>query len=303
MKHLDVQMLACLEALVAEAHVSRAANRMGMGQPAMSEMLARLREIFGDPLLVRTRQGMTPTPRALHAAQKAREALGAIDQAISGRERFEAGSAVIDFRIVVLNSLAFSLLPRLVRRLQTDAPGVRVQIQPADVRRTRELLENNECDMVVGYPPSVSSGLHATALFRLHLCCIVRKGHPAIRGKLTLQQFAEYPHVVLGAGPLPVSTIELTVERALRKKRVTRQTGVRVPDLLISPAVVAETDMIATIPERVARGFADSLGLQILKPPFVLEDPSILMIWHERTHRDAGHKWLRQTIRELVKQV
>ena len=299
MKQLDMQMLACLDALMAEAHVSRAASRMGIGQPAMSEILGRLRRIFGDPLLVRAGQGMAPTPRGLHVATQAREALRLLESAVAAREPFEPTGVAMDFRIVILASLAFSLIPKLVRELEQKAPGVRLLIEPADVRRTREMLEANECDMVIGYPPTVSSGLHAQALFRLQLACIARQNHPRVSGKVTLEDYLALPHAVLGAGASPVSTIEATVERALRRRRRARKIALRTPDLLVSAAVVAQTDLLATVPTRLATTFADMLKLQVLKLPFPMAVPNILMIWHERTHHDAGHRFLRQAVREV----
>ncbi len=294
-----MHQLACLDALVAEAHVSRAAARMGIGQPAMSEVLARLRRAFSDPLLVRTRSGMVPTPRALHAAAQAREALRLVEDALDGLPRNDPKGSAMDLRIVALSSLAFSLLPRLVLSLEKKAPNVRVLVQPGDVRRTREILESSECDMVIGYPPNVASGLHAQALFRLPLVAIARHGHPRVKGRMTIEDYLDLPHVVLGAGPSPVSTIEATVERSLRRRRVQRKIGVRVPDLLVSIAVVAGTDMIATVPERIAREFAEMLSLQMMRAPLALTDPNILMIWHERTHRDPTHRLLRQVVREI----
>jgi len=303
MKSLDVHAFASLIALVEEGHVSRAAQRMGVGQPAMSETLARLREAFGDPLLVRTRGGMTATPRAEHVTATAREILALVERAIAGNEGFDAARAHADFRLVALNSLSFSLLPHIVSRLEREAPGIRVLVQPGDMRRTREMLEADDCDMVIGFPPKVSVGLHAVPLTRLRLCCIARRDHPEIRGKVTLTQFARYPHVVLGAGPVPVSAIESTIERSLRVHRITRRVGARVPDLLITPAVVAETNFLATVPERVAASFADSLGIQLLKLPFSLVDPSVLMVWHERSQRDPGHRWFRHVIRDVARSV
>jgi DNA-binding transcriptional LysR family regulator len=265
----------------------------------MSEILARLRRIFGDPLLVRAGQGMAATPRGLHVATQAREALRLLEAAVAAREPFEANGVAMDFRIVLLASLAFSLIPKLVRDLESKAPGVRLLIEPADVRRTREMLEANECDMVIGYPPTVSSGLHAQALFRLQLSCIARQGHPTIAGKVTLDDYLALPHAVLGAGASPVSTIEATVERALRRRRRTRKVALRTPDLLVSTAVVAQTDLLATVPTRLAHTFADMLKLQVLKLPFPMAVPNILMIWHERTHRDPGHRFLRQAVRDV----
>lgn len=302
MNKMDTYALACLDALVSEAHVTRAAQRVGIGQPAMSEMLAKLRVLFNDPLLVRARQGMMATPRAIEAAKKARAALRLIDDAISGAEGDAAESKSRILRIVAVNSLAFSLLPRLVYRFQQVRPHTRFVIEPGDVRRTRELLEANACDMVIGYPPVVSGSLHATTLYKYKLCCIVRQKHPEIGSTISLKQFVAYPHVALGAGALPISTIETAVEKALRDRRMQRIVAVRVPDLLISSAVVAETDCVAVIPEPIARRFQIMMGLSVLNPPIPLPDPKILMIWHERSHRDPDHRWARRQIQLLAKQ-
>lgn len=301
MKRLDTHALACLCALVAEAHVSRAAQRIGVGQPAMSEVLARLREAFKDPLLVRTRQGMAPTARALDIAEKARQALHLIDAALTGADG-DIATRDVELRIVAVNSLAFSLLPRVVQQLQNAIPHMLITIRPGDVRLTRELLEADECDMVIGYPPVVSGSLHASTLYKYKLCCVVRQDHPEIKNSISLKQFVAYPHVAFGAGALPVSTIETVVDKGLRRRGLRRTVAVRVPDLLISSAIVAETDYVAVLPEPIARRFKDMLGLTILPPPLPLAEPRILMIWHERSHRDQQHSWVRRQIRLLAKE-
>jgi LysR family transcriptional activator of mexEF-oprN operon len=303
MKPLDVHMLACLEALVNETHVSRAAARVGIGQPSMSAVLARLRKVFGDPLLVRTPHGMAATPRAQQAASQVREALKLIQSAVSGQEGFEPGRASSDFRVVAHSSLAFTLLPNLVRQLATKAPGIRVLLHPEDVRMTRKLLEEDLCDMVVGYPPKVAQGLHAQSLSRLRIACIARKGHPSIRGEVTLDDYLRIPHVVVGTGTSPVSTIESNIERALRQRRRKRTVGVLTPDVFVSSAVVAGTDMIATVSERIARELSRMLPLQVLKVPIPVADPNILMIWHERSHKSPGHRFLRQLVRDASKEL
>jgi DNA-binding transcriptional LysR family regulator len=141
--------------------------------------------------------------------------------------------------------------------------------------------------------------LHAQSLFRFNLACIARKNHPRISGKISLEDYLAIPHVILGAGANPVSTIEATVERSLRRRRRKRQVALRSPDTLVSAAVVAETDFIATISSRLAHKFAEMLSLQVLRLPIAVAVPSILMIWHERTHRDPGHRFLRQIVRDV----
>lgn len=303
MKRLDTHALACLEVLVAEQHVSRAAYRMGISQPAMSEMLSRLREIFDDPLLVRSRRGMAATPRAVAVAVKARDVLHLLEEALSGDNRAGPPDAGREIRIRVLTSLAFNLLPHLVSRLQTEAPNTTVSIQQADVRQTPDLLENNECDVAIGIPPTVSPSLHVSRLLPNDLCCIVRADHPGIGATLSVRDFVAYPHVVLSGGPVPVSTIEMAIDHKLRAMKLTRRIGVRVPDLLVSPGIVAETDFIATVPQRVVRHFAARSQLRILRLPFTLAVPHILMVWHERTHRDPLHRRVRRIIRAVARQV
>lgn len=295
---LDTHLLACLNALITEAHVSRAASRMNISQPSMSLALGRLRQIFHDPLLVKTRHGMTPTPRALEIVEHVRTALTEIESALihtaaAGRQR-----APRDFRIVILNSLAHFVIPPLVQRLRAEAPDTRLILIPSDVRRTTALLEDNECDLVIGYPPAVSAGLHSRQLIKSRLMVIASAGHPAIRDRLSLAQYGEAAHVVLGSGPAPVSTIENTIDQKLRAKRMSRRIGMRVPDLMLSGPIVAATDMIATVPDRLAHYFATSLAIRMHRLPIALDDPTILMIWSERTHRDPAHRWIRQLVRE-----
>lgn len=297
---LDTHLLACLNALITEAHVSRAASRMNISQPSMSIALGKLRRIFHDPLLVKTRHGMTPTPRALDIVERVRAALSQIEGALVHTGNADQRRAPRDFRIVILNSLAYFLIPPLVQRLRSEAPETRLILMPSDVRRATALLEDNECDLVVGYPPAVSSGLHSRQLIRLKLAVIAGADHPDIHDRLSLAQYSKAAHVVLSSGPAPVSTIENAIDQKMRAWKLNRSVGIRVPDLLLSGPIVAATDMIATLPDRLARHFAISLAVKIFKLPFALDDPNILMIWHERTHRDPSHKWIRQLVRQAA---
>lgn len=299
---LDTHLLACLNALITEAHVSRAASRMNISQPSMSIALGRLRQIFNDPLLVKTRHGMTPTPRALEIVERVRAALTEIEGALVHTAAAGPHRAPRDFRIVILNSLAHFVIPPLVRRLRAEAPDTRLILIPSDVRRTTALLEDNECDLVVGYPPGLSAGLHSRPLLKSKLSVIAGAQHPDIRDRLTLAQYGNAAHVVLGSGPAPVSTIENTIDQNMRAQRMSRRVGMRVPDLMLSGPIVAATDMIATVPDRLARYFATSLAIRVYKLPIPLDDPTILMIWSERTHRDPAHRWIRQLVRESALQ-
>jgi len=225
-----------------------------------------------------------------------------IDAAVKGVERPEGQTVAVPVRIVVATSLGFTLLPKLVNRFQHHFPRREFTVYPGDPRLARDLLEANECDLVIGYPPTVSGSLHVSSLYKYRLVCVARQAHPAIRDTLSLEQFVSFPHVALGAGALTVSTIETAVERALRQRRLNRVIAVRVSDLLISAAMVSETDFIATLPEPTASRFSTMLGLSLFTPPISLPDPRILMIWHERSHRDPYQRELRRIVRLLAKE-
>jgi LysR family transcriptional activator of mexEF-oprN operon len=300
---IDLQLLEHLDALISERHVTRAADRMGLGQPAMSGILAKLREIVGDPLLVRTSQGMVPTERALEVAAQVRTGLQIIRTALAGPAGFDPRVTHRQFRIMAPDSLAFTLLPRMMAFFETHAPGISVVFAPADVRLSRDLLEADQCDVVISYLPEPPEGLHATVVLHQKLCCIVRHGHPAIDGSISIDQYLAWPHLVFGAGPMPVSTIEAAVDKALRARRLERRIGARVSNILLMPSVIAATTMIATVSERTAHNFAPIAPVQVLKPPLDLPDPAVVMLWHDRTHHDPAQAWLRQVIRSNAEQV
>ncbi|HEV7618199.1 MAG TPA: LysR family transcriptional regulator [Burkholderiaceae bacterium] len=299
-KNLDLYVLRCLHALIAEAHVTRAAERMGMGQPAMSAMLARLRTLFGDPLLVRTEKGMVPTARALEVSTQVQQALELIDRAVSEGAPFDATQANTHFHLAASESVSFVLIPALMAHLRKCAPTVNITVHVPNLPRVRQELEEGEVDLVVGYLRGAADGLHSSPLVNQRLSVIVAGTHPTIQGSITLDQYVQYPHACYRLSRSSTSTIENQVEEALAKVGRRRSIAISLPSAVASPAVVATSDLIATIPERVARHFAPQFGLQVLRPPLPLDDVAIAMYWHGRMQNNAAHQWLRQMIRDLA---
>jgi DNA-binding transcriptional LysR family regulator len=300
-KNLDLYVLRCLLALITEAHVTRAAERMGIGQPAMSAMLARLRTLFGDPLLVRTERGMIPTARALEVAAQVQQAIELIDRAVADEAPFDAARASNHFHLAASESVGFVLMPALIARLRECAPSVIVTTHIPDLSRVRQDLEEGQCDLVVGYLRNAAEGLHASPpLVTQRLRVIVAGSHPSVRGEVTLDQYVDYPHACYRPGRTGASTIETQVEVALANAGRRRRIAIFLPSALASPAVVATSDLIATIPERVARHFASQFGLQVLHPPLPLDDVDIAMYWHDRMQNNSAHRWLRNLIREVA---
>jgi DNA-binding transcriptional LysR family regulator len=273
---------------------------MGIGQPAMSAALARLREVFNDPILVKTRGGLEPTARAQELARSVHDALAMIDEAARGGRPFVPATAQAHLTVLASEGVALTFMPALMERARRDAPGLHFTFRPGDVRRSLEYLRDGEADLVISYLRAAPIELRRTILFRQDLVCIASAHHPAVRGSVSLQQFVDWPHVVWGAAPVPFPTIEALVEDELQRRGVKRIAALRVPNVLLSPSVVAATDLLAVVPERIAVDSARTLPLQLLPMPFALGRNDISMFWHERMHRDPAHVWLRSVLTDIA---
>lgn len=192
------------------------------------------------------------------------------------------------FRISSTEAVASLLLLPLLAALRTSAPGVVVSVTGADAPRMREDLEAGDTDLVVGYFSKVSGGLYAKPLFKQQLAVIARRPHPAIRTGLGLDTYLSLPHVRFSRERSRPSTIEATIDAAFAKAGSERNIGARVHSLLYSPAIVARTDMLATLP------------LTVHAPPIPLAAVDIAMVWHERTHRSDAQRWFRERVVEAL---
>jgi DNA-binding transcriptional LysR family regulator len=299
-KHLDIYLLRCLTALISEAHVTRAAARMGMTQPAMSATLARLRGLLGDPLLVRTEKGMVPTARALELAASVRKGLALIDQALTREAPFDCANATMRFDVAATESVAFVLIPALITHLRRVAPGISLRVHVPELARAVHELEEGYADLLISFMRAVPEGLHTSLLLRQRLAVIAARLHPEVRDSISLDQYIRWPHAYYTRGRDSGATLETTVDETLAGIGQSRRVGVWLPSILSSSAVVAASDMLATVPEYVARHFEATLGLQVIEPPVPMPDVDIAMYWHDRMHKNSAHQWLRATLREVA---
>ena len=301
-RNFDLHLLACLDALLTERRVTRAAERMNMTQPGMSNALARLRQMFQDPLLVRTPQGMVPTERALELAASVRAALMHVNAALAHPGEFVPEKARTTYKIAISDYVSFLLMPTLMDQVLREAPGVKVATSPSDAKRLREWLEEGECHLSIGYYMDVAEGMHSSELFTDELSCIARQGHPELRRKVTLAQYIERPQV-LTVGGSQAATFEVMIDDALKALGLARRVVMRVHSLLVVPALVAGGDIVATVPRQLARGYSGTLPLQVMELPFEVPTYRLSMVWHERTQQDGAQRWLRQKIRNVVRQI
>lgn len=299
-RNINLHLLQHLRALIAERHVSRAAASLGIGQPAMSASLARLRVLLKDPLLVRTSRGMEPTPYALKLSKSVQEAMDIMDEAIRQNQHFDVSDSTRHFRIVSADGAAQLVLPGLAAIAMQQAPRMKISWLAGDVRRASDSLREGEADLIVSNMRSVPDDLHTAPLYPQKIVCIARRDHPRVRGAIDLDQFIELPHVAFSASPLTFSIIDNLVDARLEAMGLVRQISVQVPSLLVSPSVVARTDMVACVPGRIADANAATLGLQVLPLPIELDNVDLGMCWHTRSHRDPAHVWLRAAMRQAL---
>jgi DNA-binding transcriptional LysR family regulator len=295
LESVDLNLLVALDALLGERNVTRAATRIGVTQSAMSHSLARLRALTGDELLVRGREGMLPTVRAEALARPVRQALDDIARALAPPVPFDPATARARVVIGTSDYGELVLLPRIVARLARDAPGfdLRVVTLPEPLA---EPLAAGTIDLAIApvRPGDERPGIYAKRLFDERFVCVVRKGHPLARKKLTLARYASTPHALIA----PRGREGGFVDDALAALGMSRRVAVAVPHFLIAPHVVAASDLLLTLARRVADVLAGPLGLAVLTPPpeLGLEGFTMSAAWHERTHGDAAHRWLRQVV-------
>lgn len=296
----DLNLFVAFDALVAEGNVTRAAERVGLTQPAMSHALARLRKLIGDPLFVRTPLGMSPTPRALELVEPVRRALGEIDRALREPPAFDPRAAERVFTLASVDFGSLVVLPPLIARLRAEAPSCDLIVRQLRNEAIERQLAEDEVDLAMGVlydaePPWMIQ----KRLFEERFVCVARADHPIVRGPISLDQFVALDHALIA----PRGKRGGVVDRALARLGKKRRVVVTVPHFLVAPILVAQSDLVLTLPERVARSFAGMLTLRIVEPPMELERFVVSAYWHERQSNDPAHAWLRGIVAAVCRDV
>jgi DNA-binding transcriptional LysR family regulator len=288
---IDLNLLVALDALLQESNVTRAGKRVGLTQSSMSHALKRLRELFGDPLLVKhgndlrlTTFAEELTPKIEHLMRELRETL------------LESGTfdPLRDTRTITIGTndyCASVLMPQLAAHLARAAPHLELRIRTLSEQAPFEPLANGELDVAIGVYLKPPAYIESEILFEERFLCMVAKRKKA----LSLEELAAHDHVLIsspGEGPG-------IVDFALAQHGLSRRIAVRVPFFSVAPAIVAETDYVLTVPARLARIFEASHRLRTFEPPLELNGFSVRMWWHARTERDSARRWLREQIRSI----
>ncbi|SCK50184.1 DNA-binding transcriptional regulator, LysR family [Variovorax sp. HW608] len=297
---LDGHLLRVLATLVEERSVSRAAARLRQTQPAVSGSLKRLREIFGDALLVRDGAAMVPTARAAGLALQARRALGEIEALLVEPEAFVAAKAEQRFRIASPDYIAPSWIARLAQHVSIEAPRCRIELRALgptfDFERA---LADDELDLVIGNWPSPPEHLHISLLLEDELVCVMARNHALAQEGATQVSEADYlaaGHVV----PVPYAMGQRgVVETYLGERRLARDARIEVPYFGLAPSIAASTELIFTTARHFADYHAGLLPLAVLKAPAGFPRMRFYQLWHDRVHHSAAHRWLRGLVAQF----
>ncbi len=292
----EPKLLRLLDVLHRTRSVTQAAELLGQSQPTVSIWLARLRKGLGDPLFVRTPTGMQPTPRADALIGPVREALASLQRLAASEESFDPARATRSFRICMTDASHITLLPKLLAHLRALAPGVQVAAARID-ERTAEALQSGEADLALGLVPWLEAGFYQQTLFPQDWVCLVNPRHPRIKKMLTRRAYEAEGHVVIIGG----TGAELLAS-TLKRAKVTRRVVLELPGFLGLGAIVASTDLVATLPRQIGEALAASAGLAVHACPIAVPPFTVKQHWHARAHQDGANRWLRSVVATLFLQ-
>lgn len=294
---IDLNLLKLFDALIKERSVTRAGQRLGLSQPAASRGLGRLRRLLNDRLVVRTSQGLELTPRAAALSDPVAKLLDDA-RSIVAPSTFEPSAAFGQLTIATTDHMTLLLMPTLLSKLAQLAPRLDLKI-PAPSGNNVKLVAQGDVDLAIGVYDELPARFHHRSLYDEDLVCLIRRDHPVLTEEWTLEHFISLPHIsviITGHG-------KNTVDEALAHQGLSRRVAVRLPHFLAASMLVAESNMILSLPRRLARRIAMSTPVEVLELPLEIERFTPSMIWHERRHDDPAHVWLRKLIVEISSEI
>lgn len=295
----DLNLMPVFLALMDERNVTRAAERLGITQPALSNALNRLRDTLRDPLFIRERYGMRPTQLAEEMAPVVRTALAQFDELILGQQQFDPAEASRLFTLAPNSYAEFVLMPEVVARLRQRADGIKLRLIPfgSDLAETGAVSGSTE--MVIGRITDPPDNIVVQHLMDDGLACVVRAGHPDIGDSISKEQYERLKHVNV----LPPGRLRAGLFQALEQRGLRREVAVSVTHFLAVPEMIAAADYCTTLPRQICRRLARDPRLKILPAPADLGTFPVEIAWHVRYRHDPAHRWLRSLISEVAKEI
>ncbi|MDP2032620.1 MAG: LysR family transcriptional regulator [Polaromonas sp.] len=295
---IDLHLIRVLNTVLTERSVSRAAIRLGMYQPAVSAALKRLRELAGDPLLVRSGAGMVPTDAGLRMIEPSASILRAAEVLFSDARGFDAATASHTFSLACSDYMDPLFLPQLVAQIKSQAPLCRIDIHAlSGASDYRARLAQGEVDLVVGNWPAPPDDLHMARLFGDEVVCLVAANHPAVRRGWDSPTWLAAEHIA----PTPTHPgAKGVIDLHLDSLGLQRNISARCPHFGLIPAMVASSLLVLTTGRQYCERFTGTLPLKILPSPIAFPRMMYYQLWHERTHASASAKWLRERVKTVA---
>jgi DNA-binding transcriptional LysR family regulator len=295
LRAVDLNLLVVFAALAEQRSVTRAAEALGLSQPATSAALARLRVLLADPLFVRAGSDMRPTPRAAQLAGPIRRVLDAVKEEILLAQAFDPATTDRLFTVLTPDIGEMNFLPRVLAHLASSAPGANLKAQSMPPHAAAEALESGAADLAVGYFPDLHrAGFFQQRLFRNEHVCILRRDHPTIGKSLTLKQFLAASHAVVRP-----EGREHVFEQFLQANSLRRRVRLEVSHFMSLLPIISSSDLLATVPRDMADVCVRHGNIRLLATPMKSPVIDVHQFWHRRFHKDAAHAWFRAVVNEL----
>jgi DNA-binding transcriptional LysR family regulator len=292
---IDLNLVRVFVTIFETGSVSGAAERLHVTQPSVSYALGRLRDQWGDPLFKRSRDGMQPTVLASQLYGSFRSSLSDIERAVALTKKFEPHLSTRRFRLALSDLGEVYFLPHVLRGLQTTAPLVELEVIQVEIDRMDEWLKTGKIDAAICNRSFLPVQAKCDLMFEERYVCMARKDHPRIGDGLSMQQYLEERHVVVSAG-----TGHHFVEDRLREAGVERTVSLRVPHFSVLPEIISSSDLLVTLPERVANVYAERNGLKTMELPFTVPKFEVSLHWHEHSGDNTAQLWFCEFLKETI---
>lgn len=295
-RRLDLNLLLVFSALLREGSVTRAAQRLHLGQPALSAALARLRAFTGDELFIRTPSGMQPTARALVLAAALKPVLEGLGQALFTDSAFDPATSVRSFTLGLSDVAEVTLAPGLLARMEAAGPGMRLALKPADRHSAPALLDSGAIDLALADFPDLPAWLRRQPLYEEHFVCVFDPALVPAATPLSMDDYLRYPHLLTSFD----GAFSGLVDEALTQRGLERRVTLATTRFTTLPFVLSAFPSLATLPAAAAHTFARRLGLAVSPLPFALPTVSLALAWHLRHDSDPGHAWFRALVADCI---
>lgn len=292
LQDIDLNLLVLFNQLLVERRVSKVAENLGLSQPAVSNSLARLRKLLGDELFLRTPAGMEPTPYAEQLAESVAYALGMIHSALNERSTFDPSSSARAFTVGMTDIGEIYFLPTLLKVLREKAPGISFSTVRNATANLKDEMEAGKVDLAIGLLPQLKGGFFQRKLFRQRYVCLFRQGHRLDKKRISLAEFVAAEHLVV----ISPGTGHGKVDEVLKRSGIERDVRLTVPHFVSVGHILQASDLVATVPERLAHQLVEPFGLTFVGHPAKLPEVAINLFWHAKFHRAPANQWLRTLV-------